>query len=64
VRIDARDIALSQEGDRYTGQLQIMSVGYQPNGLIASSPVPPLDIEFSAAERDQALQDGSISPRS
>jgi VWFA-related protein len=58
VRIDARDIALSQEGDRYTGQLRIMSVGYQPTGLIASSPVAPLDIEFSAAERDQALQDG------
>lgn len=58
VRIEARDIALSQKGDRYTGQLRIISVGYQPNGLIASSPVVPLDIEFSAAERDQALRDG------
>jgi VWFA-related protein len=58
LRIDARDIALSQEGDRYTGQLRIMSVGYQPTGLIASSPVAPLDIDFSAAERDQALRDG------
>ncbi len=58
VRIEPRDIALSQEGDRYTGHLRIMSVGYQANGLIDSSPMIPLDIDYSAAERDQALRDG------
>ena len=58
LRIEARDIALVQEGDRYKGHLRIMSVGYLPNGLIHSSPVTPLDIEYTTAERDQALQDG------
>jgi VWFA-related protein len=58
LRIDARDIALAQEGDRYTGHLEVMSEGYLPNGLITSGPVTPLDIDYSAAERDQALRDG------
>jgi len=35
-----------------------MSVGYLPNGLLQSSPVTPLDIEYTTAERDQALRDG------
>ena len=58
LRIEARDIALAQEGDRYTCHLGIMSVGYLPNGLIAPNPVKRLDIQYSAAERDQALRDG------
>jgi VWFA-related protein len=58
LRIEARDIALAQEGDSYTAHLRIMSVGYLPNGLIQSGPVTPLDIEYTTAERDQALQDG------
>lgn len=58
LRIDARDIALTEAGGRYAGHLGITSVRYLPNGLIASSPPRPLDINFSASERDQALRDG------
>lgn len=58
LRIEAQDIALAQEGDRYTGHLRIMSVGHLPNGLIQSSPVTHLDIDYTTVERDQALRDG------
>ena len=58
LRIDARDIALSQDGDRYTGHLGIMAVGYLPSGLIDSSPAIALDLHYTAAERDQVLRDG------
>lgn len=58
LRIDARDIALAEAGGRYTGHLGIMSVGYLSNGLIGTSPGRALDIDLSAAERDQALRDG------
>jgi len=58
LRIEARDIALAQEGDRYTGHLRIMSVGYLPNGLLQSTPLAPLDIDYTTAERDRALRDG------
>jgi VWFA-related protein len=58
LRIESQDIALAREGDRYTGHLRIMSVGYLPNGLVQSNPVTPLDIEYTTAERDQALRDG------
>lgn len=58
LRVDARDIAFAQDGDRYTGQLRIMSIGYLPTGLIVTGPVIPLDLDYSAAERDQALRDG------
>jgi hypothetical protein len=56
LRIDARDIALAESGDRYTAHLGVTSVGYMPNGFIATGPVMPLDIDYSAAERDQALR--------
>lgn len=49
---------MSQEGDHYTGHLRIMSVGYLPNDLIASGPITPLDLDYSAAQRDEALRDG------
>ena len=58
LRIAARDIALAEQGDAYTGQLRIMYAGYLPNGLVASSTVLPLDIHYSAAEREKAFQDG------
>jgi VWFA-related protein len=58
VRIEPRDIALSQEGERYTGHLRIMAVGYQSGLISSSSSVVPLDVDYSAAERDQALRDG------
>ena len=58
LRIQARDVALAQEGDRYTGHLGIMIVGYLPTGLAESTPMSPLDINYTAAQREQALKDG------
>ena len=58
LQIEARDIVLAQDGDRYAGHLRIQSVGYLPNGLIAPAPITPLDIDYSAEERDRALRDG------
>jgi len=58
VKIDAQDIALAHEGDSYSGHLGIVVVNYMPNGLIASSPMTPLDIQYTAAERDQAIRNG------
>ncbi|HTW63349.1 MAG TPA: VWA domain-containing protein [Bryobacteraceae bacterium] len=58
LRIAAGDIALAQRGDNFTDQLRIAYVGYLPNGLIESSPVLPLDVHYSAAQREQALQNG------
>ena len=58
LKIDAHDIALAHEGDRYTGHLALAVVNYLPNGMIASSPVNNLDIDYTGAERDQALQNG------
>ena len=58
VKIDAHDIALAHEGERYTGHLALVVVKYMSNGLIASSPVSDLDINYTGTERDQALHDG------
>lgn len=58
LRIDAHDIAFAEAGGRYTGHLGVTSVGYLSNGLIASQPVKPVDLNYSAVERDEALRDG------
>ncbi len=58
LRIEPQDIALAQEGDHYTGHLRVMAASYRGDGLIASSPVMPLDLNYTASERDQALRNG------
>ncbi|HEX5227704.1 MAG TPA: VWA domain-containing protein [Bryobacteraceae bacterium] len=58
LRIDARDLALAREGDRYTDHLRIVPIAYQPDGLIASGPLTPLDIDYDVAARDRAMRDG------
>jgi len=57
-RIDARDIVLVQQGDRYSGQLRLALVGYVTGGQPQGGPTVPLDLHYTAAERDQALRDG------
>ncbi len=57
-RIDARDIALAQEGDHYAGQLRLGIIGYQADGRPQSSKTIPLDLHYSAEERDKALKEG------
>jgi VWFA-related protein len=58
LRIDANDVALAQDGDQYQGQLRIAIVGYQPTGRVTNSTIVPLDIHYSARERDNALREG------
>jgi len=57
-RIDANDVVLAQDGDRYSGQLRVALIGYQPDGRIANSAMVPIDLHYSAAERDQAYKEG------
>lgn len=56
--IDANDIALVQQKDQYTGQLQLAVVSYLADGRTESSSVTALDLHYSAQERDQALKQG------
>jgi VWFA-related protein len=58
VRIDARDVAMVQEGDHYNGQLRLAVVGYWGDGRIESTKVIPVDLHYSVDERDRALKDG------
>lgn len=57
-RIDARDIALAQEGDHYNGQLRLALAGYLADGRTEISKIIPLDLHFTVAERDKALSEG------
>ena len=57
-RIEAKDIALGREGDQYTGQLRLAVVGYLANGRAEGSGVIPLDLHYSAQEREKALKEG------
>ena len=57
-RIDGNDVVLAQDGDRYSGQLRLAVIEYQPDGRIASSAVVPIDIHYNAAERDNSYKEG------
>lgn len=57
-RIDANDVVLAQDGDRYSGQLRLALIRYQSDGRIASSTMVPIDLHFSPAERDRAYKEG------
>jgi hypothetical protein len=56
--IDAQDVALVHEGDRYDAQLRLAVVGYVPGVKPQPSAPIPLDLQFSAQDRDKALQQG------
>jgi hypothetical protein len=57
-RVDANDVVFAQAGDRYSGQLRIALVQYQSDGRIANSTLTPIDLRFSAAERDRSYREG------
>jgi VWFA-related protein len=59
-RIDAQDVLLVHEGNLYNGQLRLAVVGYDPGGRPLRGPVIPLDLHYSAQERDTALQQGIL----
>jgi VWFA-related protein len=56
--IDARDIALLHESDRYTAQLSIAVAGYDASGAPRSSPITPLNLSYTLQDRDKALAQG------
>lgn len=56
--IDARDVVLVQTGDVYEGQLRLAVVRYPPGQRPERGPVVPVDLHYSAQQRDQALQQG------
>lgn len=58
VRVHAQDLSLVPEGDHFTDQIRVMTIAYLPAGPAAVGPPRPLDIQFTAAQRDQALKDG------
>jgi VWFA-related protein len=58
VVMDAKDLALMQETDGYKGQLSIAVVGYNSNGAARSSAVRPLDLNYTAQDRDKVLSQG------
>jgi hypothetical protein len=57
-RIDANDIVLIHDTDQYTGQLRFAIASYPAEGPPQLSVVIPLDLHFTAQERDRALEEG------
>ena len=57
-RIDAGDIVLASEGDQFSGQLRVAMIGYLGGNLMQRSPVVSLDLQYTAAQREQVLKDG------
>jgi VWFA-related protein len=57
-RIDAKDITFVEEGGHYNGQLRLAIVAYLADGRMETSKIVPLDLHYTAEERDKALKDG------
>ena len=57
-RIDADDVALVHQGERYNAQLRLAIVGYAPSAQPQRGPTIPLDLGYNAQDRDQALRQG------
>jgi VWFA-related protein len=58
LHIDAHDVGFAQDGDRYLGQLRLDLITAEASGKIVNSKIVPLDVHYTAAERDKALQAG------
>lgn len=58
VRIDANDVALAREAGQYTGQLRVAMVAYPAEGGTPNPRIVPLDVHYTAPERDGVLKDG------
>ncbi len=56
--VDAHDVVLVHQGDAYNGQLRVALAGLAVGARPRSSPPVPLNLHFSAQERDRALQEG------
>lgn len=58
LRIDAHDVAWVHQGDFYDGQLRLTFFHYLSGGRTQRSGIIPLDLHYSAQQRDAALKDG------
>ena len=58
VHIDANDVVLAQDGDRYSGELRVALIGYEPGGLMTRSAVIPIDLRYSGEQRDKSYKEG------
>jgi VWFA-related protein len=56
--IDARDIGLLRDGDRYVGGLRIAIAAYDQSGQGQAGKVVAIDLKLTAAERDEVLKNG------
>ena len=56
--IDARDISLIRDGDRYVGGLRIAIAAYDQSGRGQAGAVVPIELKLTAAERDEVLKSG------
>ena len=56
--IDAHDLVLVHQGDVYSGELRLQTVGFADGFDPSSGPVVPMELHLTAAQRDQALQQG------
>jgi VWFA-related protein len=58
VAIDARDVAMLRESDKYKFQMSLAIVGYDGAGVAHPSDIRPFDISYNAQERDKVLGQG------
>lgn len=58
VRVAAGDVALIQNGGRYSGQLRVVVAGCGPDGRVKQARTYGVNLSYNAAERDQALREG------
>jgi VWFA-related protein len=56
--IEPRDVAMLQEGDRYTTVLAVAVAAYNDQGQAQVGKPVPLDLKLTAAQREQALKQG------
>lgn len=56
--INAGDVVLIHEGDQYTAQLRVALVNYGTDGRAMASQLMPLDLHYTAQQRDQVLKEG------
>ena len=58
MRIAADDVELTQDGDRYIGQLRVTIIFYRKDGSAMGMAAVPLKLSYDAGQREKALRDG------
>jgi len=58
LHINAADVRIAQQGDRYTGHLGLQVAAYSADGSAERAPVNPMDLNWTADELAKARRDG------